>query len=448
MFVGRKKEIAYLEDFYNKGHNNIICLYGQKGVGKTSLLLKFSKDKNCCYYKCRPCSDDEQLSLFALEQNYSFKSSANYSELFNNLSFKTESKKILIIDEFQNWVKASDYFIPELIQFVDNQAAGILVILCSSSISFIENSLVPKIGMYAQSFSAFYKVLPLAFTDIVNYYSNYSTYDCIELYSILGGNPSYWAKFSDTKTVKQNIIDNILNENGILRYEADNLINEELRESSVYSTILYCLANGMNKLNELHVHTGFSRAKISVYIKNLMEREFVEKVFSFENASTANSMKGVYRISNPYIHFYYKFIYKNESNLILLGSENYYDSYISKEFDKFVDEHFRTVCSEFLGILNNMDKLPIKADKIGEWIGKNGNIDVIMQNDEDSLLCFCDWKKEKITMNDYKHYLSIASDSRVHVDYMFILAKGDFSEELLEAEKISKTLKLIQANTL
>ena len=448
MFVGRKKELSYLEEMYNKGQKSILCLYGQKGIGKTTLLMNFVKDKNVCYISARPCSEKESLIIMGLEMAIDYKGEPNYSELFKGLKFRAEGKKVLIIDEFHNLVKNSSNFIPELINYVNLENDNIMVVLCSSSICFVENLLVPKLGQYAKSFNAFYKVLPLSFMDCVNYFSNYETEDCMQVYSLLGGNPSYWNAFSDSMTVRENIINGILSENSILRNEVMNLINEELREIGVYSTILYCLACGYNKLNDLHVHTGYSRAKISVYLSNLMDRQLVEKVFSFQGASSISSMKGVYRISSPYIHFYFRFIFRNESKLILDGPVKFYDTYIEHDLDLFYDEHFRTICHEFLGLLNQMNRLPIKADKTGEWVGKKGSIDVILQNDEDSLLCFCDWKKSVITLKDYKKYTQIAQDARLHLDYMIILARGEFDSDLLRLEQSLDNLQLIKASTL
>lgn len=36
---------------------------------------------------------------------------------------------------------------------------------------------------------------------------------------------------------------------------------------------------GRNKLNDIHEYTGYGRDKISVYLKNLIAREIVEKYF-------------------------------------------------------------------------------------------------------------------------------------------------------------------------
>ena len=53
MFVGRKRELAYLEDLYNRDQSNILCMYGHKGVGKTSLMLSFANSKNYIYMMSR-----------------------------------------------------------------------------------------------------------------------------------------------------------------------------------------------------------------------------------------------------------------------------------------------------------------------------------------------------------------------------------------------------------
>ena len=58
------------------------------------------------------------------------------------------------------------------------------------------------------------------------------------------------------------------------------------------SSILAALAAGKYKLNDIYAQTGFSRAKISVYIKNLIELDVVEKVFSFDALESRGYRKG------------------------------------------------------------------------------------------------------------------------------------------------------------
>ena len=85
-----------------------------------------------------------------------------------------------------------------------------------------------------------------------------------------------------------------------------------------------------NKLNDIYVHTEFSRAKISVYLKNLMSLDIVEKVASFDTPGTENTMKGIYRISNPYINFWYRFVYPHEAYLNLMDKDKFYEFIVLK----------------------------------------------------------------------------------------------------------------------
>lgn len=450
MFVGRKKELEYLEEYYKKAQSNILVVYGHGGVGKTSLCLKFAAGKNMNYYLSRDCSTDEQLMLWNEEAELNVPSEQlSFSACLNALKFNGNGKRLIIIDEFQNIVKNSDEFMPELINFVKTLDEQCFVILCSSSISFVENALVPKIGAVAMGISGFFKVSELRFFDIVNYFKNYNKEQCMEVYSILGGMPSYWAKFSDKISVEENIIRAILDDNAPLREEGLKVVSEELRELNVYCTLLNSMANGMTKLNDLHTHTGYSRAKISVYIKNMMEREIVEKVFSFDNASTQNAKKGVYRICNHYLEFYFKFIFRKQSKLQLMGAKDYYDGYIAPTIDSFHNQNFKFVCGEYLDLMNNKGMLPIKFTKSGEWVGKSGSIDIVMQNDDwDSLLCFCNWEKEIFTLEDFNKCLDVARDARLKPDYVIVFAKNTFEEALVTKANASNNIELVDIKSL
>ena len=124
-------------------------------------------------------------------------------------------------------------------------------------------------------------------------------------------------KSTAEKEQTENIINNILKKECRLHEELALFIAEELREPAVYYTILSALASDCCKLNDIYKHTGFSRAKISVYLKNLLELEFVEKVSS-----------GTYQISNAYVKFYFRFLFPHMSRWNSLSPEDYYRQYI------------------------------------------------------------------------------------------------------------------------
>ena len=45
MLIGRSHELDYLTNYYNQADNSLIVLYGQKGLGVSSLLFEFAKEK-------------------------------------------------------------------------------------------------------------------------------------------------------------------------------------------------------------------------------------------------------------------------------------------------------------------------------------------------------------------------------------------------------------------
>ena len=455
MFVGRKKESRYLEENYAKEASCVLVVYGHRGVGKTSLLLRFAKEKPLHYFCARPCSGQEQILLWKKELQREGAVAAGDAEgsgfdsVFDCLTDEGGKKKLLVIDEFQYLIRYAEDFMPSLLRYVQESSTPVMVVLLSSSVSFVETDFVPRIGPLAASISGFYKLGELGFMDCVNFFQKYSTRQCMEAYSILGGLPAYWAAFSPDKNVGENIRDAILAPSGVLHDEGERMVSSELRELNVYSTILNCLAGGMNKLNDLHVHSGFSRAKISVYLKNLMERELVEKLFPYDNASNANAKKGVYRVTLRFLEFYFRFIFENKSALEQMDSAEFYKLYVAPHLPAFHQSNFRKVCGEYLDILNHNNMLPIKASRSGEWVGKSGTIDIVMQDEDwESILAFCDWQSELIGLSALERDLKIAEEARLHPDHVYLFATGSFSDELKAFAEQNKSVKLIDIDTL
>ena len=78
-----------------------------------------------------------------------------------------------------------------------------------------------------------------------------------------------------------------------------------------------------------------------------------------------------------------------------LSPEEFYDTYIEKELDAYLERYFREVCTEYLLILNQMGKLPFSIKRVGTWIGKTGRIDIVAQSeDRRSIIGFCNWTSQ------------------------------------------------------
>ena len=449
MLLGRTSELKHLNTYYDQEGSQIMVVYGQRNIGKTALLSSFVEDKPYHYYRARSASCREQRYNWGMElgeEDVKLLKYPTYMEIFKAIIRGEKEKKIIIIDEFQYIIKSSDTFMKELVSFVHSywQQQNVMIVLVSSSIGWVENSMINKIGEAAYELSSFLKVKELSFEHMMEFFPGFSMEQCIESYAVLGGVPGLWEHFSDKISIKENISRYILDMHSLLRFEGQRIVEEELRETNVYNTILSSIAAGNHKLNDLYLHTEFSRAKISVYLKNLMELELVEKVFSYDTDGKENTQKGIYRISNHFVNFYFTYIYPNLTDMETMVGSEFYKKHIAPTFKSYVAEYFKTVCKQHIEKWNKWKELPIEIDRIGEWVGKIGNIDVIAQNEEGkTIVSICNWDKPLMRYDDYEWLLFCCKEAKIHVDYVYLFSVKRFDEKLNLEAKVKPNLKLI-----
>ena len=232
MISGRTSELKYLNTYYERDDSQIMVVYGGKRVGKTALLRQFVQDKPYCYYKARSASLREQRYQWGKELGIERDKGIRYPDfvqIFRSIIREKTEKKIIIIDEFQYMVKSSDEFTKELIDFVRSKwlDTQVMVILCSSSVGWVENSMITQIGSAAYSLSGLLKVRELGFDAMSKFFPGFSMEQCIEVYAVLGGIPGFWKYFDDKLSVKENICKFILNRDAFLYEEGQKIVEEE-----------------------------------------------------------------------------------------------------------------------------------------------------------------------------------------------------------------------------
>lgn len=427
MFIGRDTELKFLENYYSREGSQILVVYGQRGVGKTSLIEKFSENRKSAYYLARSCSSREQRFQWACEQSENGMELSRYPEYDELFSKATESggngKQIIIIDEFHHLVKSDPFFMTEVIRFLNGRSAAhpVMFILCTSASGWVENSMIKRMGSTAQAINGLLKIREMKFQEIRRIFPRFSGEDAIAIYAILGGLPGLWNSFTPDYDVKRNIIHNLLAKESRLNGELSIYMSEELREPAVYNTILAAMAKGLNKLNDIYKHTGFSRAKISVYLKNLMELELVEKVYSYETEAYADTQKGIYRISNPYVRFYFRFLFPNMSLAQRISPEQFYEQKVADVFPTFAEEAYRKICR---------DALSEQAITVGEWLGKSGNLDIVASDRDGTLTVATCCYARKMQYEDYEWLLFCMKRAGLENAMKVLYSENGFAEEL------------------
>lgn len=433
----RDAEIRVLTEYMKKDGSQLLILYGERGVGKSTLLSEFTKDyKDVVRFDCSIVSEREQLYMWGRKMSYLLGELPDYpdfSDIFNSINKVQENskKRILIFDEFQNIAKVSEEFSDYLFTHLQTSRKDVLIILCSSQVEWIENSMIRKFGLRAKNISGFLKVRELPFAEFVKEFKQFTLTECIEGYSIFGGFPEIWNLIDKKLSLEENIIRNVCNPSSRMHHYGVWTVESQLRETSVYNTILSALAQGKYKLNELHQHTGFSRAKISVYIKNLMELGILEKDFSVDTEGRDNLQKGLYGIRNRYVDFTYQFLFGKEELLAELGAQEYFRRFIQPKMRSFTQKTFAEICREYIEAENRKTTLPFAVKNVGKWTGKVGSIDIVAQSASGrTIIGLCNWEKPVMKYEDYEWLLFCAKQAKLPVDYVYLISNGGFDEKL------------------
>ncbi len=449
MNLGREKEFQYLNELYSQNESRMAVIYGQKGIGKTTLILDFIKDKDAVYYLAGEASARQQQYLMAQQfrnSNIHCEEYPSYQDLMDAFSKSCRDKKVLVIDEFEYLLQGESDLMDALLSLLTEESEKqYMILLCSSSVSFVENRMVSKIGRAALSISAFIKVKELGFDKVKHAFPHYSTNERIALYAILGGVPALWNCFDPEKSLVQNLCENLIAPDSFLSREAGRYVRELVREGGVYYSILSALGAGKDKLGDIYEHTGFSRAKISVYLKNLMEHEIAEKVFSLDTRGRDMQRKGIYRISNHFCNFYFRFLYPNQSMNRRLSPQAFYDTYVSGQLEDFCKPCFSAICKDYMEELIMDDDFDFEVADFGVFDGKDGLIDFLALDEDEmrSVAAFCCYDKPYMPYEFYESALHTLQTAKVPTDLIYLFSRDGFDEKVRLEAKVHPNVRLL-----
>ncbi len=462
-FIGRKQELAYLNEKYHSAAGQLIILYGRRRVGKTETLLEFCKNKNHLFYSCTETTDTHQLAAFSsriLEKGHPasryLTSFPTWDQAFTAASELAGTEKyVLVIDEFPYMVNGNRE-IPSILQNLWDHTlkhTNLLIVLCGSSMSFFENTLLAeKNPLYGRA-TGILRMDPMPFVDAVQFFPDYTLDEKITAYAVLGGIPYYLSQFNPQQSIAENIQNVILRKGSILYSEPEFLMKQELRETAVYNTILSAIALGSTRLHEISDKTMIEKTRLTAYLKNLRELNLIKREYPVSDTpkEQTNVQRGLHILTDPYFCFWYAFVYPVISELEAGDVAGIYTHVVSPRLDAYVSRIFEDICRQYLRELNQRDLLPFHFVRIGRWWNKTDEID-IMAVDRDRrniLLGECKYRNSPMDTADFtslqKKYPSQNPTSRW---YYYLFSRSGFTPELIAAAEKNPAVTLVGPDAL
>ena len=462
MFIGRERELAFFEDRYNTPGGQFVVLYGRRRVGKTEMLFQFAEGKQHIFYSCREMTDAKQHAAFWERLLKSGIPPAKYTNTFRDweTAFKSilelpsdGKKKLLIIDEFPYMCKGNPS-VPSILQILwDEQLKNqdVMIVLCGSAMSFIERKILSeKRPLYGRT-TGIYKMGELPFDDAIKFFPGYSDEDKMLAYAILGGIPHYLRQFDPALSLRENVIKNVLTKGCVLYSEVEFLIRQELREPALYNTVIEAIALGNTQLNDIYTKTQIDKSKISVYLKNLIELQILEREFSVLSSGKeqATSTRGLYRITDNFFRFWFGFVFPNLSDLETDDADGVFNYAVLPQLNDFASPIFERVCREFIRKKNRLGELPFRVSKLGRWWGKldsvASEIDIVAVDakSKNYILGECKFRNSEMDAADLERLSerSALAQKGATVQYA-MFSKSGFTQELTKQAQEDESLKL------
>ncbi|MCL2187093.1 MAG: ATP-binding protein [Treponema sp.] len=457
MFIGRDQELRELNRLYESERLEVAIMYGRRRVGKTELINYFCKGKKVIFFTAIENSADYNLNTFIEAVHRSRLAHTDellarmiprdYLQLLDLITVMAKHEKtILVIDEYPYLAKAEKSFSSILQKYIDYnfRNTNMLIILCGSSMSFMENQVLSaKSPLYGRR-TAQFKIEPFNYSDAVKFVPNYSKEDKLLTYGIFGGTPYYLSQINNKNTLQENVSDLFFNTKGLLFEEPGSLIKQELREPHMYNAIITVIANGGTRLSEIADKVNKPANLCESYIKKLMSLGLVTKEKPMGEKS---GTKSLYILNDNMFKFWFRYVQDNLS-LISKGMGKKAAAGIWTEINSFMGRTFESVCIQYMW--DNYDALPIQPKDIGRWWGSNPKekqeeeIDILAADGGKAVFGECKFKNTKTGIDDLEN-LKRKSEllSRYTTKYYYLFSKSGFTEQLKKTAKESGNVMLV-----
>ncbi|RLI19314.1 ATP-binding protein [Candidatus Bathyarchaeota archaeon] len=415
-FVDRETELSFLKRRWQSGKAELIIIYGRRGIGKTEIIKKFLEDKEGYYFYVTAEDINTLLEgfLWVLGKPYSLMKIDRLEDFYLLLSEIAKDKRIVIVfDEFQRLIDAYKGALSVLQKIWDEKLkhTNIFLILVGSAVSVFE-----RIGKSYESpiygrRTGMMEIKELDYWASRLFFKNYSEYDRIFAYAILGGTPLYLSKFDADKPIEENIEEKILMKGSDLYEEPEILLLQETRDPSTYMSILKTIAMGKTRFSEIADASGLEREKLPKYLNVLMNRlKLVERIQPIEEKG-----RSIYRITSNFIYFWFKYVLPNKS-LLELGKTQIVLEQILAERDLYISHIFEDIVKQFLMRLNGsvLDGIPIEFHRIGKWWKGEKEIDLVAINEKQKIVYFveCKWSKNPLKKREFYDLITKAEEFR------------------------------------
>ena len=459
-FIDREAEMKTLEQEYKREGSALVILYGRRRVGKTTLISEFIKNKKALFFLASEESEVQNRNAFKekaaafiksdLLMNASVSSWDTIFKAIMDTSFDT--KPVIVIDEFQYIGKSNPAF-PSVFQRIWEEILknkSVMVILCGSLISMMESQTLNYDSPLYGRRTAQIKLKQIPFRYYKQFFPGKDENALVEMYSVTGGVPKYIELFSESDNIYEAIEKSILNPSGYLYDEPYFLLQQEVSEIGSYFSLIKAIAAGNSKLSAIATVLETKATSLTKYLKTLIDLDILEREVPVTEDNPEKSKKGLYKIKDNYLRFWFAFVYPN---LSFIESGNG-EIVLSKIRKGLISNHtafvYEDVCREKMWQLNAEEKWDFHFSKLGRYWDNQTEIDIAAIDPEGKNLILgeCKYWSEPVGINILtaleEKGKTVEWNRQSRNTFYVLFSSGGFTKELEELAKVRKDVLLVK----
>lgn len=457
-FVDREQEMATLQSEYERDGSALVVLYGRRRVGKTTLISEFIKNKKALFFLASEESESQNRLAFQ-EKAADFLN----SNLLKNVEVKSwdvlfraimdthfDSKPVIVLDEFQYLGKSNPAF-PSVFQRIWEEILKdrqVMVILCGSLISMMQSqTLAYDSPLYGRR-TAQIRLKQIPFAYYHQFFPDKSRKELIEMYAVTGGVPKYIELFSQSKDIYSAIEKCVLNRSGYLYDEPYFLLQQEVSEVGSYFSIIKAIAAGNTKLSAIAGVLEVKSTSLTKYLKTLIDLDILEREVPVTEDSPEKSKKGLYKIKDNYLRFWFAFVYPNMSFIESGHGRIVMDKIRKNLVRNHIAFVYEDICRERMWEINAEGVWPFYFSKLGRYWDSKEEIDIaaIDPDGKNLILGECKYWQEPVGVSVLRELeakaKTVSWEKEKRKTWFVLFSVNGFTEELRAEAAVRTDLRL------
>ena len=366
-FVDRIDETMRLKGALSRENSSFVVVYGRRRLGKSTLIKRVLADGDA-YFLADRSEEQHQRALLAKVMAQVFPdfdkvSYPDWESLLRAINYRATCRFTLCLDEFPYLVEQSPELPSVLQKLLDEKSLGYNIVVCGSSQNMMYGLFLDSTAPLYGRADVIMKLAPIRLPYIQEALKLDST-RAIEEYAVWGGVPRYWELRENNASLEEALWHNVLSVNGTLYEEPIKLFQDDVKDVVKTTTLMSYVGSGANRLSEIAARCGEPATNLSRPLKKLIDLGFLEREVPF-GIDEKNAKKSLYKIADPFMAFYYRFVVPNRS-FIELGRRLPIELAMNAHFSKYVSMRWEQLCRNAVtgNLING-----VLYDKAKRWWG-------------------------------------------------------------------------------